>query len=402
MPSDPVDFVALAAGLTEVLQGFEDPAALLAPDGAVVAHNRAWEVHGFADAAFVDADTAPVRHVLDGEIDHRAAIGRRARNDGWQWYRSRVRAIAGLPGVAAILTHRDVTDERRLQLRMSQSPVAHLELGPDGSLLTVNERWEEMRGRPVGAELGLRWLRDTPVDDRLALLDRLARPVAFRTTLTTVGADERACSIELDLDPVLDGDDWIGWHVSATDVTEARALAAVADNAFVDDLTGVANRALFETTVARTLGRREGDDPAAVLFLDLDGFKPVNDTFGHAAGDDVLQHVAERITHALRPADLVARYGGDEFAVLLDTADEEFARDVGERLVEAISQPIALGGEPICLGVSVGVALTTVDDEVDDVVGRADAAMYVAKRRGGRSVAVAAAGVPGSGPGVGA
>lgn len=385
----PVDADELVAAIAEVLHGFEDPAALLAADGTVVAHNRAWRVHGFSDPTFAGGDPDPVAVVLAGDVRHRAAVGRRPHANGWQWYRSRVRAVAGLPGVAAVLTHRDVTDERRLRLRMSQSPVAHLDLSPDGALLGVNERWEEIRGRPVGAELGLRWLRDSPEEERSALLERLARPDAFRTTLTTVGAADRPCCIELELEPVLDGDDWIGWHASATDVTEVRALAAAADNAFTDDLTGVANRALFEASVNRALSRRPEAHPAAVLFLDLDRFKPVNDTYGHAAGDHVLQAVAERITSALRPADLVGRYGGDEFAVLLESADEDFARQVGERLVEAVSEPLAAAGQILDLGVSVGVALTQPGDTVDDVVGRADAAMYTAKRGGGRSVVVA-------------
>jgi diguanylate cyclase (GGDEF)-like protein len=380
---------APAGAISEILDGFEDPAALLDTDGDVVAVNRAWKAHGVDGVAFADGDREPVDEVLRGERVHRAAARRRAARDGWRWYRSRVRRVAGIPGVAAVLTHRDVTDERRLQLRMAQSPVAHLELAVDGALLNVNERWEELRGRPVGAELGLRWLRDTPEDERVDLLARLERPEPFACTLTTSGADDRTRCIELELEPVFDADEWIGWHASATDVTEVRQLEAAADGALTDDLTGVANRGLFERAVERALNRRPEENPSAVLFVDLDRFKPVNDAHGHAAGDVALQQIARRITSALRPADLVARYGGDEFAVLLEPADGDFARQVGERLVDAVCEPLELHGAVVDVGASVGIALTRPGDDVATVVGRADQAMYVAKRGGGCRVELA-------------
>ena len=377
-----------AGQLQAVIDAFEDPAALVGPDSELVVVNRAWQAHGFSEPVLADGDPIPVARVVGREIDHHAAVGRRHRVDGWRWFRSRVRAVTDMEGVVAVITHRDITDERRFRIRMARSPVAHLELECDGSLLSVNERWEEMRGRPVGAELGHRWLRDTPTTEREELLARLSEAEPFRFILTTASGDDRICVIDLDFEPVFDGDEWIGWHASATDRTELRELEAVASNALVDALTGVANRAMFETTLERTLTRRE-HETVGVLFVDLDGFKAVNDEHGHASGDDVLRTVAGRIKNALRPADLVARYGGDEFAVLLDDVEAPFAAEVGERLVAAFTEPIDHGNGRAHVGVSVGVAMSWPDDDVESIVRRADQAMYRAKAAGGMRVELA-------------
>ncbi|MFN8039089.1 MAG: diguanylate cyclase [Acidimicrobiales bacterium] len=163
--------------------------------------------------------------------------------------------------------------------------------------------------------------------------------------------------------------------------TEARLLHA----ALHDTLTGIANRShFFERLAAAMADRHEGAETVAVLYLDLDAFKPVNDTYGHAAGDEVLRVVSDRIATALRPDDLVARLGGDEFAVLCTgVPDADEATAIAQRLIDAVTAPIALPGGDVQVGVSIGIAV----DPAGQVAGErlleaADAALYDAKSSG--------------------
>ena len=155
--------------------------------------------------------------------------------------------------------------------------------------------------------------------------------------------------------------------------------------AFHDPLTGLANRVLFHDRVQHAIERAAREQrPTAVLFLDLDDFKNINDSLGHAAGDEVLVEVAHRLRLLLRPADTAARLGGDEFAVLLETISHEAdAVNIAERVVEAIAVPIALAGGEAHMRGSVGIA-TTIGDAVtaEEMLRNADMAMYKAKAVG--------------------
>lgn len=160
--------------------------------------------------------------------------------------------------------------------------------------------------------------------------------------------------------------------------------------AFHDELTGLANRALFydRTEHALARGSRDGSD-VAVLFVDLDDFKPVNDRLGHAAGDQLLQLVAKRLSVSVRAADTVARLGGDEFGILLEGADRDFAVQAAERVLAALETRFDLPSEALRVSASVGVAVTRDDvREVEDLLRAADRAMYDAKRSGKRRLAV--------------
>jgi diguanylate cyclase (GGDEF)-like protein len=154
-----------------------------------------------------------------------------------------------------------------------------------------------------------------------------------------------------------------------------------------DALTGVANRASFRDRLAGALAIGERD--LAVAFCDLDAFKPVNDTYGHQVGDDVLVEVAARLRQQLRVGDELARIGGDEFTVLMrNVPDTTTAGHVADRLLGAVAQPFAVPGGEVRIGLSVGVALAGSGATADGLLTTADAALYACKRAGGGRRAV--------------
>jgi diguanylate cyclase (GGDEF)-like protein/PAS domain S-box-containing protein len=180
--------------------------------------------------------------------------------------------------------------------------------------------------------------------------------------------------------------------VSAQDISERRRVehelrdltATLAERAVRDPLTGLANRTLLQERLRAVLARdaRTGAT-TALLFLDLDGFKAVNDRHGHAVGDTVLKVIAERLTAVVRPSDTVARLGGDEFVVLVEGASDEGVTLLTKRLREAVEEPI--GTQSLEVGVSIGVALSHRGEaEPSALLGAADRAMYAAKGTGRR------------------
>jgi diguanylate cyclase (GGDEF)-like protein len=160
--------------------------------------------------------------------------------------------------------------------------------------------------------------------------------------------------------------------------------------AFHDALTGLSNRVRFLESVAASITEQSDDGVPVVLFIDLDDFKVVNDSFGHAAGDALLSSVAERIQHTIRSTDLAARLGGDEFAVLMhDTPDLAHSAGLAQRLIESLGAPFPIQGEELVVGASIGIACATdADERADGLLRNADVAMYTAKANGKRRFAV--------------
>ena len=188
------------------------------------------------------------------------------------------------------------------------------------------------------------------------------------------------------------GDEHVrGMLLTTRDVTERSALEAqLVHQAFHDPLTGLANRALFHDRVRHALSRRRGDlSTLGVLYADLDEFKEINDTLGHAAGDALLRAIAERLLSFLRAFDTAARLGGDEFAILIDDIRRhDDVTSVAERIRRSFQEPFVIDGREVVASASVGIALAAPDDTAEDLLRNADLAMYLAKQRGRAQTAI--------------
>ncbi len=177
-----------------------------------------------------------------------------------------------------------------------------------------------------------------------------------------------------------------GWVVNLREVTDRKLFEdELRRQAQSDPLTGLLNRTAFSGRLGEATNSIDHTARPAVLFVDIDDFKSVNDSLGHAAGDDLLITVAARLTADVRADDVVARLGGDEFAVLLTDADDGRLREVADRLLSSLRAPIMLGGTSLTVTASIGGALGIPGDTADRLLHRADLAMYAAKRAGKNS-----------------
>lgn len=228
--------------------------------------------------------------------------------------------------------------------------------------------------------------------DRPLLVQSLSRTRAGEDTDVQLRVQQpagRVLHIEGTLRNLVEDSAVAGYVLTARDVTDRVELESrLTHQAMHDPLTGLSNRRLFKDRLDHALERR-GPEHVSVLFCDLDDFKDVNDSLGHAAGDELLMAVAQRCNEVVRVGDTVARFGGDEFAVLLEDADDQLAREIADRLIEAIGAPLTIQEKVMTVRASIGVAMGVVGSVgSDELLRNADVALYQAKDNGKAAAAV--------------
>jgi diguanylate cyclase (GGDEF)-like protein/PAS domain S-box-containing protein len=255
----------------------------------------------------------------------------------------------------------------------------------------VNQAWEDYTGRDIERERGARWLDSIHVEDRPAIERAWSEAFGLRRSFEGQYRLRRASGdfgwIQHSAVPVIDENGRLaGYLGTCHDITREReSEERIQFLAQHDPLTGLPNRAMLLDRLRYILaGAKRRSNKVGVLFVDLDNFKTVNDTLGHAGGDALLRAVAERIRALLRTGDSVARLGGDEFLVVLpDLENEEAASPVAEKLIASIARPVTIDGQVVSTSPSIGISLFPRDGTTPEaLIKNADIAMYLAKERG--------------------
>jgi len=282
------------------------------------------------------------------------------------------------------------SEERFRSLVRNASDVVAV-LGPDGVIKYQSPAAERVLGRSPNEAIDRHATDAIHPDDKAAVERRLNEVASVPGAEATFEFRARHNDgsfrmLEAIAKNLLDDPAVGGVVVNYRDVTERKALEEqLRHQAFHDVLTGLANRSLFRDRLAHALARASrGALPTAVLYLDIDDFKAVNDRLGHAEGDRLLVLVGERLVAATRAGDTVARLGGDEFAVIAEETDPADAQAAADRILKTLADPFDLDGRETAVRGSIGIAIHDADGaDADELLRRADIAMYAAKARGG-------------------
>jgi diguanylate cyclase (GGDEF)-like protein/PAS domain S-box-containing protein len=312
--------------------------------------------------------------------------------------RASLRALAAL--VALALERTALTEEvhrRRGEARFG-SLVRHASdlitvIGPDGTITYQSPSIERLLGYDAETMVGRRFDELLHASDGDRVREMLANAAAVArdqpevVQCALVHRDGTQHQFEVNCTNLLRDEHVGGIVLNCRDISERKAFEQqLTHQAFHDPVTGLANRALFAERVRHAIARtRREHHSVAVIFLDLDDFKTINDSLGHAAGDEVLVEVAKRLATSIRATDTAARFGGDEFALLLeDIEDVQEAADTADRVLEALALPLQVSHKELSLRCSIGISVISAGATAgaEELIRDADAAMYRAKRDG--------------------
>jgi diguanylate cyclase (GGDEF)-like protein/PAS domain S-box-containing protein len=281
--------------------------------------------------------------------------------------------------------------EERFRRAFEENRVGMILITPAGQFMRVNDAFCKLLGYTAEDLVGSGFEEITHPDDVEASVTALKEIAAgerfgYRAEKRCLHSDGRFVWTAVNVSPIADErGELLHMIAQVEDISERKEREAkLTHQALHDPLTGLPNRVLFADRVRMASARRDTGS-FGVIYLDLDTFKPINDTLGHSAGDQVLVEVSRRLEELLREGDTLARLGGDEFAILCEGTDEGAARMVALRVTEAFSQPFDIGGRQIHQAASVGVAVQPRDGRPGDleaILRNADLAMYRAKAAG--------------------
>jgi diguanylate cyclase (GGDEF)-like protein/PAS domain S-box-containing protein len=273
-------------------------------------------------------------------------------------------------------------------IRNTADVIAIVDAG--GTFLYLTPTAERIFGQPASSLIGRKLAELVSFEDRARLRDFLARDLAQPGAAAHVEArvprgEEKQRIVEIHGSNMAHEPAIGGFLLNLRDSTDRKGMEEQLKRlALHDPLTLLGNRSLFRDRLEHALAvsKRNGRG-VAVLFVDLDNFKRINDSFGHATGDRVLHRCAQRLVQATRSGDTVARFGGDEFAVLLENlTDRDQVIEIAARVVEALQGPLDMTGQDLRIGASIGVAFAGPGDGVEELLRHADVAMYASKAQG--------------------
>jgi diguanylate cyclase (GGDEF)-like protein/PAS domain S-box-containing protein len=394
--------------LRAMVDASPEPTMVLDEDSRIHLHNAAAEaLFGAPSAELVGTPLATwLGEQGDPAIAGTSSLRGRRRDGSVFPAELRLGSMPGEHGGRAVVTLRDLSRDRALeaaaqaareqaQATLDSISDALVVVDPTGAVTAFNPAATALTG----------WTRDDalgrPLDDVVRLVDpesgdaqasvlhdalRKSRPQRLDGERELLRRDGEKRAIEESASPLRDASGAaIGGVLLLRDVSEAREHAqALTHAAQHDALTGLPNRVLFQDRLTQALATVARGNRGAVLYIDLDKFKPINDTLGHPVGDKVLQEVAQRLRDCVREDDTVSRQGGDEFVLLLQRlADPRDAARVAEKLIRSVQQPILHDGHELRVGASVGISLFPQDArEARVLMKQADTALYHVKETG--------------------